>query len=163
MNFSAVLFHETQHVVKTSTTGYVPVCHEIGNLFIKAQNFLAFFFICKLKGLYLIVTACDGLSCPCSYSCHIAKMLSEIFCLMLLTSKNQFVHPFLIDTVAIFSRVHGPIHEVCFKNMLCQLPLLSEIFSATKVLYSISSFGSFAIFQCPADLLGTCSRFFIKS
>ena len=60
VNFSAVLFDETQHIVKTSTAGYVPVCYEIVNLFIKPQNLLLmglpFFFIRKLKGLYLIVT-----------------------------------------------------------------------------------------------------------
>ena len=65
VNFAAVLFDKTQHVVKTSTTGYVPVCDEIINLFIKPQNFLlkglAFFFFRKLKGLYLIVTVCCGL------------------------------------------------------------------------------------------------------
>ena len=60
VNFSAVLFDETQHVNKTSTAGYVPVCYEIVNLFIELQNFLliglTFFLICKLKGFYLIVT-----------------------------------------------------------------------------------------------------------
>ena len=60
VKLSVALFDETQHVVKTSTARYVPVCHEIVNFFIKPQNFLlmelAFFFICKLKGLYLIVT-----------------------------------------------------------------------------------------------------------
>ena len=64
-NFAAVLFDKTQHVIKTSTTDYVPVSNEIINLFIKPQNFvlkgLAFFFIRKLKGLYLIVTVCCGL------------------------------------------------------------------------------------------------------
>ena len=59
VNFSTVIFDETQHVVKTFTTGYVPACHEIVNLFMKHQNFLlmdlAFFFIGRLKGLYLIV------------------------------------------------------------------------------------------------------------
>ena len=61
LNFSAILFDKTQHVVKTSTTGYVPACYEVINLFIEHQYFLLMFFICKLKGLYLIVTACDGL------------------------------------------------------------------------------------------------------
>ena len=61
VNFSAILFDETQHVVKTSTTVYVPVCYEIINLFIKPQNFLLMLFISKLKGFYLIATACDGL------------------------------------------------------------------------------------------------------
>ena len=61
VNFSAILFDETQHVVKTSTTGYVTVCCEVISLFINPQNFLLKLFICKLKDFYLIVTACDGL------------------------------------------------------------------------------------------------------
>ena len=56
VNFSAVLFDEAQHVVKTSTTGYVPVCYEVINLFIEPQNFLLMFLLCKPKGLYLVVT-----------------------------------------------------------------------------------------------------------
>ena len=52
----AVLFDEVQYVVKISTTGHVPVFYEVMNLFIKAQNFMLMFFICRLKGLYLIVT-----------------------------------------------------------------------------------------------------------
>ena len=59
-----VLFDKTQHIVKTSTTGYVPVCYEVMNLFIKPQNFLLMCFICKCKGLYLIVMAC--VVCWCS-------------------------------------------------------------------------------------------------
>ena len=51
VNFFAVLFDETQHIVKTFTKGYVPVCYEIVNRFIKPQNFLLMGFICKLKGL----------------------------------------------------------------------------------------------------------------
>ena len=46
--FFTVLFDEAQHVVKTSTTGYVPVCYEVINLFIEPQNFLSMFFISKL-------------------------------------------------------------------------------------------------------------------
>ena len=155
----------------------MPVCYKVVNLFIKPQNFLlmglAFFFIRKLKGLYLIVATCDGLlmillhfvykllSNPWEH--HIATMLSEVFCLRLFTSKTQFVHPFLIDVIAIFSRVPRATHEVHFRNELCQLPLLSVIFSATKVLYNISVLGGLVTFQCPADLLGTCPRFFINS
>ena len=33
--FFTVLFDEAQHVVKTSTTGYVSVCYEVINLFIE--------------------------------------------------------------------------------------------------------------------------------
>ena len=60
VNFSAILFDETQHILKTCTTDYMPVCYEVINLFIKSQNFLLMSFIYKLKGLYLIITACDG-------------------------------------------------------------------------------------------------------
>ena len=49
-----ILFDEAQHVVKMSTTGYVPVFYEVINLFIKPQNYL---FMC----LYLIVTVRDSL------------------------------------------------------------------------------------------------------
>ena len=61
VNFSAILFDGTQHVVKISMAGYLPVCYEIINLSIEPENFLLMLFICKLKGFYLIVTACDGL------------------------------------------------------------------------------------------------------
>ena len=57
-------FDETQHVVKTSTTCYVPVFYEIINLFIELQNFLLMFSICKLKGLYLIIFFFDGSLMP---------------------------------------------------------------------------------------------------
>ena len=57
----AVLLDETQHVVKTSTAGYMSVCYEVINLFIEPQKFLLMGIICKLKGLYWIITVCDGL------------------------------------------------------------------------------------------------------
>ena len=56
----AILFNEAQHV-KISITRYMPAFYEVINLFIKLQNVLLMFFICKLKGFYLIVTVCDGL------------------------------------------------------------------------------------------------------
>ena len=56
----AILFNEAQHV-KISMTRYMPAFYEVINLFIKLQNVLLMFFICKLKGFYLIVTFCDGL------------------------------------------------------------------------------------------------------
>ena len=43
-----ILFNEAQHVVKISTTGYVPVFYDAINLFIKPQSFL-------LMDLYLAV------------------------------------------------------------------------------------------------------------
>ena len=61
VSLSAILFDETQHVVKTSTAGFVPVCYEIINLFIEPQRFMLIFFIRKLKGFYMIVTICNGL------------------------------------------------------------------------------------------------------
>ena len=61
LNFFAILFDERQHVVKASTAGYVPVCYEVINFFIEPQNLLLMGLICKLKGLYLIITVCDGL------------------------------------------------------------------------------------------------------
>ena len=55
VKFPTVLFDKTQHVVNTSTAGYVPVCYEMLNLFVEPQNFLfmslLLFFIRKLKGL----------------------------------------------------------------------------------------------------------------
>ena len=59
VNFSAILFGKTQHVVKTSTPGCGSVCYEIINLFIEPHNFMLMFFICKLEGFYFIVTDCD--------------------------------------------------------------------------------------------------------
>ena len=59
MGLFAILFNETQHVVKTSLTGYVPVFYEVIVLFIKPQNLLLMFFICKLKGLEIISNQCD--------------------------------------------------------------------------------------------------------
>ena len=56
----AILFNEAQHV-KISMTRYMPAFYEVINLFIKLQNVLLMFFICKLKGFYLIVMVCDGL------------------------------------------------------------------------------------------------------
>ena len=61
VSFFAVLFAEAQHVVKISTTEYVPDFYEVINLFIKFHNFLLMFFICKLKGLYLIIFLFNGL------------------------------------------------------------------------------------------------------
>ena len=95
INLFAVLFDEAQHIVNTTATGYVPVCYEVINLFIEPQNFLLMFFICKLKDLYLIVTACDGLFMvflhfvckllPNMRKQHIAAVSPEVFCLWLLT------------------------------------------------------------------------------
>ena len=102
VNLFAILFDKAQHVVKISTTGYVPVFYEVINLFIKLQNFL-------LMGLYLIIYFFDGLLMH-HFVCdlllnmrkqHIKTMLSKVFCLWLLSSKNQFVHTLLIDIVIV--------------------------------------------------------------
>ena len=58
--FFIVLFDETQHVVKAFMTDYVTICYEVINLFIEPQNFLSMFFICRLKGSYLIIFFFDG-------------------------------------------------------------------------------------------------------
>ena len=107
----AILFDEAQHVVKISTTGYVPVFYEIINPFIKPQNCL---FMC----LGLIVTVCDGLLIfflyfvckllPNMRKQHIATMLSKCFWFWLLISKNQFVHTLLIDTVIVRLTIFRP-------------------------------------------------------
>ena len=95
VNSSAIIYDETQHVVKTSMTDHMPVFYEVINLFIKPQKFLLIFFICKLKGFCLIVTACDGLLRFFLYFVckllsnirkqYIAAVSSEVFCLWLLT------------------------------------------------------------------------------
>ena len=93
VNFSAIFFDEAQHVIKTVAAGYVPFCYEIINAFIKPQNFLLMGFICKLKGLNLIDTACDSLLVFFLYFVckllsnmrkqHIAAVSPEVFCLWL--------------------------------------------------------------------------------
>ena len=107
MPFSDIFFDETQHVVKPSTTSYVPVFYEIINLlfffinrlsmvFIESQNLLlmglAFSFICKLKDLdmtfkifsfhrmQLITKLLLNMRKQ-----HVKIMSSEVLCLWLLT------------------------------------------------------------------------------
>ena len=55
VNLFTILFDKAQHIVKVSTTCYVPVFYEVINLFIKLQTFL-------LMGLYLIISFFDGWS-----------------------------------------------------------------------------------------------------
>ena len=91
VGFFAILFDEAQRIVKISTTSYVPVFYEVINLFIKLQNFLLIFFICRLEGLYLIIFFFNGLLMPflhfvCEllpnlWEYHIAAVSSEVFCL----------------------------------------------------------------------------------
>ena len=61
VNFSAALFNERHHVVKTSMADHVPFCYEVINFFTEPQNFLLMFLIRNLKGVDLIFTVCDGL------------------------------------------------------------------------------------------------------
>ena len=100
MPFSAILFNEIQHVVKTSKAGYVLVFYEAANLFIKLQNFLLMLRICKLKGFYLIVTVCDGLlMLPLDlFNFYIKPLLYDVF------QDVPFEHFTLI-----FSRVYSDI------------------------------------------------------
>ena len=112
VGFSTILFDETQHVVKTSTTGYVPVFYEVINFFIKLQNFLLMLFFCKLKGLYLIIFFFDGLLMFFLYFVckpltkmtkqHITAVSSEVFYLWLLTLKYYLIHPLFIDINIVF-------------------------------------------------------------
>ena len=89
-------FDETQHVVKTSTTCYVPVFYEIINLFIELQNFLLMFFICKLKGLYLIIFFLMAFWCLSSIS-------------SILASSPRGTMFFRMCLTLIFSRVYSDI------------------------------------------------------
>ena len=57
----AIFFNEAQHVIETSTMGYVPVFYEVINLFIKPQNVLLMLFLCILERLYLIIFFFNGL------------------------------------------------------------------------------------------------------
>ena len=61
INFFTVFFDEAQHVVKTFTASYRPICYKVINLFIEHKSFLLMFLNSKLKGFYLIVTVCHGL------------------------------------------------------------------------------------------------------
>ena len=91
----AISFNEAQHVVKISTTGYVPVFNEVINLFYKLQNFMLMLRISKLKGLYLIIFFFNGLLMfflyfvckllPKMRKQHITSVSSEVFCIWLLT------------------------------------------------------------------------------
>ena len=78
VRFLAVLFDETQHVVKISRMRHMPVYYEISNmllfllqglpmLFIESQNLvlmgLTFFFICKLKRLKAVCEVFNFIAC----------------------------------------------------------------------------------------------------
>ena len=87
--------------------GYVPVCYEVINPFIKSQNFLLMGFICKLKGLYLIVTACDGL---------LMFFLDLFDSCIKSTSYDVFQDVFLRRLVLVSSRVNSDIKSTSQQN-----------------------------------------------
>ena len=63
----AILFDEAEHVVKLSTTGYVPAFYEVINVFIKPKNFL-------LMDLYLIVFFLNGLFMVYHFFCNLHSL-----------------------------------------------------------------------------------------
>ena len=171
VNFPTIPFDETQDVVKISTTGYVPVCYEVISPFVKPQNFLLMFFICKLKGFYLIFTTCNGLLMVfLHFDCklllnmrkqHIAAVSSEVFCLWLLTWKYYLIHPLFMDVIVVFSRVLGSIDWGACSRHLDQLPLMIEIFRVDMSFFDMSGPGGLPIFKCPAQFSGPYPGFFI--
>ena len=102
VNFSAILFNETQQVVKASTAGYGPVCYEVINLFIKPQKFLLMSLLSKLEGFYLIIFFFDGLLifflhfvCKLLSNMrkqHIAAVSPEVFLLPLVVDLKILSH-----------------------------------------------------------------------
>lgn len=139
-----------------------------------------------LDGSYLVIRVCDGqmqLRCPLpmpsldlNYSLlmifvqfvgqllpnmqkhHITAMSSEVFCFWLLTSKNQFLHTFLIDINIVFLRISGPINWCACGMHTAHSILFSEVFLTTMIFDDGCSFSIFTLFQCFVDLLSTCSR-----
>ena len=142
--------------------GYVPLFYEVISLlffffhglsmvFIKPQNLLlmdlAFFFICKLKGLD---TTCK------IFNFHrmrlITKLLlnmrkqyiktvpSEIFCLWLLAWKQQLLHPFLISVNIVFLQILWPINWCTCSMYTTHLILLSNISWVAVGFYDVCSF-----------------------
>ena len=150
VNFSAILFKKVQHVVKISTTGYVPVFYEVINLFIKSQNFLLMFFICKLKGLYLIIFFFNGLLMllfhfvcellPNLWKQYIEAMPAKVFCLWLLAWKYHLIHPLFIDVNIVFLSVFWPIHGCARSGYTAQLMLLSVVFLTTIISGNVCGF-----------------------
>ena len=146
----------------------MPVSSEVINLFIKSQNVLLMFFVCKLEGLYLIIFYFNGLLMPIfHFVCkllskmrkqHIAAV-SEVCSLWLLTWKYYLIHPLFIDVNIVFLWVFWPILRLPRCGETTHFILLSVILSVEKGFYNIS--GLFVIFQRPAHFPDTCPRFFI--
>ena len=137
VSFSAILFDETQHVVKTSTMSYVPVCYKVINLSIKSQNFLFMFFICKLKGFYLIVTVFDGL-----------LMLSlDLFSSCIKPAwYDIFQDVFLKHLTLVFSRVYNDIKGTTQRNE--NIIILSVFLCIMAPAFNLQENPSFLIFVC---------------
>ena len=85
-------------------------------------------------------------------------MSSEVFCFWLLTSKNQFVHTFLIDVNIVFLQISGPIDWCACGMHTVHLTLFSEVFLTTMIFDEGYSFSIFTVFQCFVDLFSTCPR-----
>ena len=165
----AILFDETLHVVKIYTTGYVPVSYKVINLFIKSQNFLLMFFICKLKGLYLIIFFFYGLlmfflyfvckPLPNMGKQHITAVSSEIFCLWLLTLKYYLIHPLLIDLNMVFLRIFWSIYGCNRSGYTAHLIPLGVYFLTAMIFDNVCIF--FVTFKCLTHFPDTCPGFFI--
>ena len=69
VNLFAVLFDKTQHVVETSTAGYVPVCHEVIGLFIEPENFLLMVSFVNSRAWTQSVRSSISITCNLSLSC----------------------------------------------------------------------------------------------
>ena len=94
---------------------------------------------------------------------HYNNAFWSFFCLRLLTSKNQFVHTFLIDVNIIFCESFGQLIGV---HIACTLLIWYSMYTANLIiwvavgLYDVWSFWCFCIiFKYPADLLSTCQGF----
>ena len=132
--------HKTMSKYSRWTTCLFFIRSSISSLSFKI--FCWFFFICKLKGLYLIIFFFDGLLMvfldfvcellPNLWEYHITAVSSEVCCLWLLTWKYYLIHALIIDVIVIFSRILGQIHEVIRRGGLVQLPLMSVIFITQK-------------------------------
>ena len=108
---------------------------------------LAFFFLCKFKGLDKTCKIFNfhGMwfitkFLPNMRKQNIKTMPSEVFCLWLLTWKQQLVHPFFISVIVIFSQVFGSIDWGDNSGHVAHLIFLSVIFRDDMSLYDISCF-----------------------
>ena len=80
VNFSTILFDETQYVCQNIHGAHMLVCYEVINLFIKSQNFLLM--VCDGLSMFFLHFVCK--LPPNMRKQHIAAVSSEVFCLWLL-------------------------------------------------------------------------------